>query len=340
MAEVLTHYPPSAQPLATPTEMANSGGLSGAKLWAYHAPAGPLIVRKWPINGPKLATIAQIHRWLDRARKLRFVPVPLAAKDGHSIRPCRGSLWSVEPFQPGLPVPCPLPPQVASAFAALARFHCAMGSITPSAQSPGLAARLQELESLVVHDLQAWRVAITCVREDPHAAAALRWIDEAFNHAAAMREKVRNAALHRVAIQPVIRDARPEHVLFSGDHVTGWVDFGAMGVDAVETDLARLMGEWFEPGAPEREIALSAYQAERAITPAEAALIEAFEQANDLLAGARWIRWHFVERIRFDDPNAVSVGLAKALKRVNRLGRPGVIRTATGSVSLLENSED
>jgi hypothetical protein len=39
------------------------------------------------------------------------------------------------------------------------------------------------------------------------------------------------------------------------------------------------------------------------------------------LIGERWLRWHFVEGRRFDDPQAVSDGIARGVSRLERLGR-------------------
>ena len=49
-----------------------------------------------------------------------------------------------------------------------------------------------------------------------------------------------------IRLQPALRDARPEHFLFEDDRLSGLVDFGAMGVESVAADLARLIGEWFD----------------------------------------------------------------------------------------------
>ena len=51
-------------------------------------------------------------------------------------------------------------------------------------------------------------------------------------------------------LQPCLRDARPEHFLFDGDQLSGLVDFGAMAVDSVVGDLARLIGEWLDDDRP------------------------------------------------------------------------------------------
>ncbi len=86
-------------------------------------------------------------------------------------------------------------------------------------------------------------------------------------------------------------------------------------------DLARLIGEWLEGDTRARGDALEAYERIRPLQPAEIILIGVFETSADLLIGERWLRWHYVESRRFDDSQAVSKGLARGLKRLERLAR-------------------
>ena len=85
---------------------------------------------------------------------------------------------------------------------------------------------------------------------------------------------------------PVLRDARPDHFLFTEGRVTGLVDFGAMGIDPVSADLARLLGEWIGRDEALCAAALGAYAEVRPIAPIEHDLIAPFERSSALLAGA------------------------------------------------------
>ena len=99
--------------------------------------------------------------------------------------------------------------------------------------------------------------------------------------------------------------------------LSGLVDFGAMGVDSVAADLARLIGEWLDGDPSARREALAAYERVRPLDPAEARLIAVFEATTALLIGERWVRWHYVENRHFDDPQAVSKGLDRGLMRLD-----------------------
>ena len=132
-------------------------------------------------------------------------------------------------------------------------------------------------------------------------------------------DPLEQAAARIVPVQPCLRDARPEHFLFEGDRLSGLVDYGAMGVDSVAADLARLLGEWTCGDLAARREALDSYERVRPLGPSEASLIRVFESATALLIGERWLRWKYIEGRAFDDPNAVAKGLARSLSKLRRL---------------------
>src|SRR5262249_29532695 len=112
------------------------------------------------------------------------------------------------------------------------------------------------------------------------------------------------------------RDVRGDHLLFVGERLTGLVDFGALGIDSVAADLARLLEDWVGPDRAARAEALETYQAVRPLDDSETDLIPAFERTAALLGGGHWLRWHSVEGRRFDDPDAVRDGLRRGLERI------------------------
>ena len=118
-------------------------------------------------------------------------------------------------------------------------------------------------------------------------------------------EPLEQAAARIIRLQPCLRDARPEHFLFEGDRLSGLVDYGAMGVDSVAGDLARLLGEWSGGDPTARSEALDSYQVVRPLDPTEASLIRVFESATALLIGERWVRWKYIEGSPFRRPDCV-----------------------------------
>ena len=318
--EILARYPLVVQPTDRPESLGGAGGLSGARLWRYRSGRGVLGLRLWPPHGPGRAHIEQVHRWLLATGDLGFVPVPIADRSGRTLQEHEGGLWELAPWMPGAAEDArpPAPTRVRSAFAALAAFHQRLGGERRVDTSPGLGHRHEMIAHLIRGGFDALEQAIRRpegfdVQLHP---MAMRWLGRARAVAPRLLEPLREAAGRAVPLQPCLRDARPEHFLFEGDRVTGLVDFGAMGVDCVAGDLARLLGGWLGEGSKDRADALAAYERIQPLDAAEAAVIDAFAGSSALLIGERWIRWRYIERRSFDDPSAVSRGIARGLSHL------------------------
>jgi homoserine kinase type II len=324
IAEVLSRYPGPFRPVDEPEYLGGAGGLSGARLWRYRAERGRLVLRGWPPHGPGRAHLEQVHRWLLQAADLGFVPAPITDRAGRTLEESQGGFWELAPWMPGAAeaVRPPAPARVRSAFAAMAALHQRLAAERRPGTSPGLAHRHEAITHLLRGGFDALEQAIRTADAPEHDETrplAMRWLGLARAAAPRGLDPLREAAGRTVPLQPCLRDARPEHFLFEGDDVTGLVDFGAMGIDCVAGDLARLMGEWLEGDAAARTEALAAYEQIRPLDADEAALIRAFASSSALLIGEHWIRWHYVERRSFDDPSAVARGVARGLAQLERL---------------------
>jgi Ser/Thr protein kinase RdoA (MazF antagonist) len=318
---VLSRYPALARPTSEPSTLGNAGGFSGAGLWKFASGRGILGLKVWPVDGPDRAGLSRIHDWLSRASDLGFVPEPIRTLDGSSMVEADGRIWELTPWMPGvadLGRP-PDPGRVRAMFTGLGAFHARLASTRSEGPSPGLAARLAELDRLLLGEFEALGRAIARVPGDPRSSMARDWIDRARALAPRLLGPLRGAASRVVPLQPCLRDARPDHFLFEGDRLTGLVDFGAMGRETVAGDLARLMTEAIGPDRAARALALAAYEGIRPLERREFALIDDFERANALLGPARWARWHFLDRRTFDDPEAVSRGLRRGLERLDEI---------------------
>ena len=320
---ILARYPPEVRPLGQPVALGNAGGASGARLWRHESARGPMVLRAWPPppGGPGRAELDRVHGWIGAAGSLGFVPVPIAARDGLTLQTSGDRLWELAPWLPGRP-DLARPPglgRLRAGFGGLAALHRAWAGPRVLGPSPGLARRARELDDLLAGGFDSLDRALLNAVASPLRDPARRWLDTARRLAPAERDRLRIAASRSVALQPCLRDARPDHLLFEGDRLVGVVDFGAMGVDAVSADLARLLVEWVGPDRPARAAALAAYAAVRPLDADESALIDAFSRSTALLMGGHWARWHFLEGRRFDDPDAVLAGLRRGLDRLAEL---------------------
>ncbi len=316
-------YPDWVRPTGPIRPLGGGGGLSGSRLWRYGLPTGEMVIRAWPEASGGRARVETIHGWLRAAADLTFLPQPIAALDGRTVQELGGRCWEIAPWLPGEPETRQPPPvaRVRAAFDALAMLHTRLAAGAAVGPSPGLNARWKELARLVGGGFDAIERAVAARASDPLAPSALHWVDLARRAAPEVLAEVDAVRRREVPLQPCLRDARPSHFLFQGNDVVGLIDFGAMDVECVSGDLARLLGEWLpRPDcATQREEGLAAYRRGRPLSPSEAALINAFETLADLLIGERWVRWRFVEDRRFEDPSAHAQGIARGLERLRRL---------------------
>ncbi|MEO6810712.1 MAG: phosphotransferase [Isosphaeraceae bacterium] len=319
---LLARYPSLIQPLSVLEPLGNAGGTSGSRLWRFDSARGPLVVRAWPIDGPSLARLRWIHQILFQVQDLRFIPVPERDRQGVSIQEHAGRLWDLSPWMPGSADPGRPPPtlRLRSAFAALARFHQRTRHVGRSLDvSPGLRARLTEMDALLGGGFNTLEDALNRAPADPLSDLARHWLGLAIRLTLPVADSIRRLADQRRTLIPCLRDVRPDHFLFEGNQVTGLVDFGALGVETVSADLARLLTEGVGPDRLARAEALNAYAKVRTLNDDEAALIAPFERSAALLRGARWIRWHFIDGKTFDDSDAVRRGLERAVEGVRGL---------------------
>ena len=61
-------------------------------------------------------------------------------------------------------------------------------------------------------------------------------------------------------MQPCLCDPWHDHVLFTGDQVSGVIDYGSVKEDHIAVDLARLLGSLVEDDENAWSIGLKAYQ--------------------------------------------------------------------------------
>jgi homoserine kinase type II len=175
-----------------------------------------------------------------------------------------------------------------------------------------------ELEELNTQDHQPLEYALHEAPASELRDSGLCWLALARATAPRLLPRLRDVARLTVSLQPCVRDARPEHFLFQGNDVSGLVDFGAMGVETVAADLARLTGEWISENQSLCDLAVAAYEQIRPLDPSERALSTAFEAAADLLIAGHWLTWRFLDKRQFEDPRAFERGIARGLERLKR----------------------
>ena len=325
---VLQRYPADCRPQQTES-LGMAGGFSGARFWWLETPRGPLCLRRWPSKHPSAEHLAWIHAVLGWVADHGFakLPLPIAPGDrmpGYVRR--GGHLWELTDWTPGNPDedrPASAG-RIEAAMAALGQFHRAAATFPRDEgaplPSPGLSGRLNTLRRFVDQTDQ-FRVAVDAAPPNKLRDLAEHVLDMVPRLAGGIEEELALAATKLVRLQPCIRDIHRQHVLFEGDAVSGLIDFGAMRVEAVAGDVARLMGSLAGDDAAARRLAIKAYILENPLSGVEASLVAVFDRSGVLVSPLNWIEWIFIEKRRFEPQDAVLERLEELAGRLQKRAR-------------------
>ena len=318
--EIFSRYPREFRPSRPPIFLGNAGGLSGARYWTYDCAFGRLALKAWPIDGPDRSRLQRIHAEIAKAKTLAFVPTLLPDHNARTFQESFGFLWEIMPWLPGK-ADRGRPPtlvHIRAGFAASAALHRTWGAESQSGRSPGLIRRLEEIQTWVSRDFTLLEDSLNGAADSVQKTLARRWLELSRPAARVIEGEVRAGLKFETRLQTCLRDLRGDHLLFDGDRLSGLVDFGALDLDVVSTDLARLLEDWIGEDRAARAEALASYTGVRPLSIAETKLIDAFEHSSALLIGGHWARRRFVENRAFEDPAAVARGLERGIDRLAR----------------------
>jgi homoserine kinase type II len=330
---VLEHYPALGQVLRCEF-LASAGGFSGALLWRLTTSAGSFCLRRWPSEHPTEERLQFIQAvlWHVQQEGFRQVPLPIETRRLAGYVPHAGHLWEIAPWMPGKADyhANPSPARLAAAMQTLARFHAAAASFplpdAAQAPSPGIQSRLEQLRGLLGGELDRLNSAVEReIRLWPDVAALWPRQRDLFRGAAdrVLAVLIRAAKL-RVSLSPCIRDIWHDHVLFEGDQVTALIDFGALRVENVAADFARLVGSLVGDDRAAWRQARAAYETVRRLSESEDLLIEAFDQSGVLMSGMSWMQWVFLKGRKFANREAILARVEANLERMSHLAGESV----------------
>jgi Ser/Thr protein kinase RdoA (MazF antagonist) len=292
--------------------LGSAGGMSGAQFWRVATERGMLCLRRWPLEHPSPQRLAFIHDVMQHAtrRGISFIPVPITTHAGESFVHHAGHLWQLEPWMPGAAdyEQSPRIEKLRAAMTALARLHVATRDFEPIAATSTQSAvvrRLTQLRELSPHGTSALSRPIdSAIWPDlaPLANQFMALLPKAISRAIAKLEPLADSWL---PLQPCLRDIWHDHVLFTGDEVTGIIDFGAVDFDTPPTDIARLLGSLVADDIEGWQTGLAAYSAVRRLSPEESLAVFALDTSGTVLAGCNWIRWIYIEGRLFENRQQV-----------------------------------
>jgi homoserine kinase type II len=312
---VLNEFAGAMGPAVSAPSLA-AAGFSGGQVWRLETRAGPWALRRWPESYPaeRLAWIQATLRELPNSLP---IPRPVLADTKQPYVYHLGALWTVEPWMPGSADywANPAEPKLVAALQTLAEFHVAAARWKSEPRSiPAIGNRIA---ALVEHNARGdeYRAAVAAMEGDLQP-----WLSESCGLAQAASgewlQRLRKAASVQAALIPCIRDVWHDHVLFTDSVVTGIVDFGAMRLDSLAVDVARLVGSLVgDPEGP-RRLALSAYVARNPGCDRELELVDLIDGSSQVIAALNWVRWLCVERRAFSNLDRVAQRLIRLVGRL------------------------
>lgn len=309
-------------------------GFSGAQLWQVETPRGLFCLRGTEAAFINRARALGLHRLLRHiaAQGVTCVPVSIATLQGETLPVAGGFAYQLEPWLPGVAdfATHPTETRLHAAMFALARWHRAAENfvassserqwffVENSAPSPGIRERLSEIARWDMATRDAVLRKLLDLNWSEFSILAKRVLDLFAANARAIADELTLARNIAVPLQPCLRDVWHDHVLFTGDEVTGLIDAHACRSDNVATDLARLLGSLVGDNRSAWDFALSAYQKIRPLSLAERGLIEVFDHSSVLLSAMTWLDWVCVQGREFSDRRRVCARLQSILRRLEK----------------------
>ncbi|HEY2416091.1 MAG TPA: phosphotransferase [Pirellulaceae bacterium] len=317
---VLSHYA-LARHLVRIEPLANAGGWSGSLLWRItDATNHAFCLRRWPTEHPTPQRLQFIHNvLLHVAPQLPVVPSPQRAHSGTTFIHHAGHLWELTNWLPGFADfhANPTTARLRAAMHALATFHnLAARFQTQARPAPAIADRLHQLQALDRGELLQIEQAVATPLDNELDARARRML-------AALKQRLQRqlpagpgSATSHLPLQPAIRDIHHDHILFTGDSVTGLIDFGALRIDTPLTDIARLLGSLVGDDPIARHSAIDAYSELRPISEGDRQLIDWLDQTGLILGAYNWLKWLYVERRDMGPTAPIAVRIDEITRRL------------------------
>ena len=317
---VLSQFLPGESP-QTIESLGGAGGFSGARFWRLSAARSDFCLRRWPEKHPTTERLAWIHCVLEHVAShgIHILPVPVRSTEGASFVEHERHLWELSPWMPGKAdyFEQPSPEKLCAALGALAEFHRASASLeTVVDVVPAVSTRCKRLDALMAGGFHQIERGI-----HPHgwpelATRAARIIESATTLTPSMRRELETYRECRLRLQPVIRDIWHDHVLFVGNRVSGLVDFGAMQLDSIATDIARLVGSMAGDDHEARQAAIAAYESISPLSDDEAALVNLLDRTGTVIGAVNWLDWIYCQGRQFDERPTIIARLDTMLTRI------------------------
>jgi thiamine kinase-like enzyme len=316
--DVLDEYAPEVG-AATWKPLGNAGGFSGARIWRGETATGrSLCLRAWPIRRTREDRLRLIHHAQDRCQ-LPFIPRLLRTRNRETYVRRGEQFWEVADWMPGhagfhLK---PSDERLFAAMRALAAIHERLRLPKPREESCPAVGR-------IITAFRAWRELVQSGWKpdfsipypyEIHERGRRAW-KALLGGALTAEYSLLDWTDRRVPVQLCLCDVWHDHILYTNNEVTGVIDFGAVKLDCVAMDLARLLGSLIPDEKERMNRALAVWSALFPAPRAVLDLVPVLDRAGMAVGLTNWVRWIYLDQMEFNNEQQVVRRMDALLRRV------------------------
>lgn len=315
---ILSHY--AIPEVKSVDYLGGAGGFSGAQIWKVSTSGRMFCLRRWPLSSPDQGRLDWINLVLAHvsSQGCPFIAAPIESNSGRAHVQIGGFFWELSPWMPGAATfeQDSNDERLENVMTCLAKFHLASAQVNLGFQpSKNAAERFRSLENA---GSLLEKVRAVDSRQQPECVERLRRIviDKGVGHASQLARTLEPLTREVLPVQPVIRDVWHDHLLFTGNTVTGIVDFGAMQIDNVALDLSRVLGSLVGHQPDRWAAAIEGYSKTRQLSSPEMELVYTLDRSAPFLGSLNWLNWILLEDRRFESPDHVEKRIRHLIGRL------------------------
>ncbi len=255
-----------------------------------------------------------------RQHGLYFVPSVLSAHDGATGIEQDERWWEMTEWMPGRANfrESPSRARLESACAALAQLHTVWRRASSATGGyPAIQRRREFLDEWHRLLRSGWQPLAAAGRDDPLFPLLERVWPRLPAALATASARLRRWGRRRGRLQPCLCDLWHDHLLFVEEHVRGVIDYGAVKIDHVAVDLARMLGSLVGSDPAGWQTGLDTYRRLAPLTPEEEELAHDLDETGVVLGVANWLRWLYAEKRPFEDRMAIARRLTELMERLD-----------------------
>ncbi|MFN3190882.1 MAG: aminoglycoside phosphotransferase family protein [Aureliella sp.] len=288
-----------------------SGGLSDSAVFKCDGPGEQLCLRRWSSGRSRYQYILWIQSQIAKALSAGIDPLPahFVCSNGDPLLVDGEDVWELTQWKPGAAdyLASPSRRRLKAAAQLLARLHLVFKPDQRIQKSPAIEQRLSILDDAI-----RWANGIVSAQVVSSSGSAIdptgqtqQLIEQNLfrtqrlvrGHGTQMLARLERLAAEPIPCHFVLRDVWSAHLLFSGDEVTGLIDFGAARIDEPATDLARMLGSLEPADVSNWQFGFEMYRELNPDVRLQRVLL--LDQVSCLLSANQWRIWVTEQRREF-----------------------------------------